>query len=169
MVFLELRKKGIHPYVSHVLVLAIFLVILALISSFLYDYYIETVKKSERSGAEVVGEKVGSEVLLLYSKYKHSGQFPSSSPNITLGKVTLNLPNQIAERDYRLELNPSNLSVQLLEFPRRTFTFSLYEIEANLSGTVKMPKQVELKYVREGNKSSYMDHIFLSSGKDEVK
>lgn len=168
--------KGISEFTSHILIIAVAIVILALVASSMHNYYRDMVLESQQAEARVLSEKLGDEILEMYSKYEKSEVEPEKGENTTLASSTIGTPEGIAGRNYEIYLNSSkshwinaellsvaNISVlrtkrptarivvKVTEFPEKTYNYLLYNIETNLTGFAKRPNKVELKYIRKND------------------
>lgn len=177
-------KKGISEFVSHVLAIAIAFVILALVASSMYNYYRSVVLESQEVEARALSERLGDKILKLYSKYEKSELRPDLGENLTLATSAVDTPGGIADRNYNLYLNSSmahwinaelisvaNISVirtrrptarvivKVVEFPKKTYQYFLYNIEINLTGSAKRPNKVDLNYIRKNEGGNITDLI----------
>lgn len=182
-----MSKKGVSDYVSHILAIAIALVILGLIASSMYDYYTDLVVESQRSEAETLSENIGDSILRLYSRYNGHGTVPEEGENITLATAEVDTPDRVAGRNYDIYLNSSraywidarlesasNISlidaerptakiiVEVTDFPEKRYEYGLYNIEVDMKGRVSRPDGVVLRYMRENVGGNVIDTIKMS-------
>lgn len=181
-----MSSKGISEFVSHILAIAIAFVILGIIASTMYNYYTSLVLESQSSEARSVSERIGDRVMEMYSKYDVKDVEPEPGKNLTLASATVDVPDGIAGRNYNIYLNSSkahwinaelhstaNISVidtrrptarilvEVTEFPERTYTYRLYNIEINATGKVRRPDKINLKYVRENKGGNITDRVIM--------
>lgn len=178
------RTKGISEYMSHVLAIAVAFVILGLVASSLYSYYKNVTLESQRSEARTLSERVGDEILKLYSKYEGSEVEPSEGQNVTLASSTIDTPEGIGGENYNLYLNTSKaywvdaglssssdlsvvqtkrpmakVVVEVTGFPGKTYAYNLYNIPINLTGSTSRPDKIKVTYIRENEGGNLTDTI----------
>ena len=176
-------KKGLSDYISHILAIAIAFIILGLVSSSMYDYYIEMTVESQRSEVEAMNEDIRNSIMNLYSEYRYKDIIPPENESEVLGEVEISLTPEIAGGRYRVELHSAEdewidftvksifettttevtrptarITTHVLDFPQRNYTSYLYNIEINLEGNVTSPDDLRLEYVRK-NEGEIKDYI----------
>lgn len=164
--------------------IAVAFVILSLFASSMYNYYTNIVSESQKAEARAVSERIGDKILTMYSRYEKSGIEPQPGENITLGTSTLDTPEGIGGRNYRIYLNSSgsywitadlesssNISItdtetnsariviKTIGFPEETYEYPLYNIDLNLTGSAERPNEVSLNYVRRKEGSNITDIV----------
>ncbi|MFP4116420.1 MAG: hypothetical protein ACLFQ8_01620 [Candidatus Aenigmatarchaeota archaeon] len=144
-----MSKKGVSDYFSHILALAITIVILSLVMSTFHDYYVDVAERSQQSEAMAVNREVGDAILNLYSTYRYRDF--DSEENETLGEKTVDLPRKIAGQGYNVRLNSTGqIVVETTGFPKRTYIRSLYGIDIRLEGKLEEPGTSTVEYVSGG-------------------
>lgn len=168
------NKKGISQFVSRVALVGVSFIILGLLSMSMYNFYLELTLDSIRSDSFALSERIGNDIHDMYSEYsERSGREPTSDNNVTLSKSSINVPDEVAGRNYNLYFNSSrdhwidaevfstpDISVvdtrrptariytEITDHPRETFVYNLYNIEIDIVGQVYDPETLELRYVR---------------------
>jgi hypothetical protein len=167
-----LERKGISQYVSHILAIAIAFVILGLVTTNFYDYYRDVVQESQGAEASSLSERIGDEIITMYTQYNGNEKEPPKGGSITFASSTLSAPEKIGGSNYRIYLNsskehwinadlttsgeistietkrPAAMIIVKTGFPERTYVHRLYNIEVDMNGSAQNPDKIELSYVR---------------------
>ncbi|MFP4634151.1 MAG: hypothetical protein ACLFM9_04270 [Candidatus Aenigmatarchaeota archaeon] len=168
-----LRGKGLSNYISHILAVAIAFLILSLIASSMYDYYVDLTMESQRSEAMALSEDLGNKIMDMYSQYGDVEIIPQQGETEVLTSTEVDVPDDVGGRNYNLRLNSSRkhwietdleataevevvdsrrptarVVVEVTEFPEGTYKYHMYNIETNMTGHVSNPRKVKLEYVR---------------------
>ncbi len=182
-----LTKKGLSDYISHILAIAIAFLILSLVASSMYDYYVNLTLESQRSEATAVSEDIAERMMDMYSEYRDKEIIPGPGEKEVLKSVELDVPDNIGGRNYDIRLNSSNqhwieaeivttseisivdsrrptarIVVEVTEFPEETYTYHLYNIETGLDGEARNPDRIRLEYIRKRENDKTMDTIEMS-------
>ncbi|MFB6088513.1 MAG: hypothetical protein ABEK36_01915 [Candidatus Aenigmatarchaeota archaeon] len=176
-------RKGLSSFVSHILALAISIIILSIVAANLFGYYRDTVEQSQRTQARIVSGEIAENIIRLYTNYKDSGTIPSEGESITLGKVKLSVPQKISGRSYiisfqdndeywisvdvegaesdHVERRFSRVKISTMGTNSISESYSLNNIEIDLEGRVRKTDEVVLKYIRTNISGKIKDRIVM--------
>lgn len=176
-------RKGLSVFISHVLAIAILFVVLIVVSSQLYNYYYSIKEQSQQSQALVLSQRVADNVLTLYTNYKESDFEPPEGENRILSVTYVNIPEKISGNNYILSLeqhgdfwieggmeNESSsedersytfVKVEIDGKPSATYTYPIYNVVANVIGSVRRTTKVKLSYIREKQSGELNDFIIM--------
>ena len=174
-------KKGLSIFMSHILAIAILFVILAVVSTQLFTYYMNIREETQKSQALSISQRVAEAVLGLYTNYRKSDYEPEEGGNRTLSEVYLNLPDKISGRDYTLSLeqhekfwvegsmenetsskNERPYTSVKIEVGSSVYTYPIYNIvSVNVSGSVKMADRIKISYIRKRENGETKDLITM--------
>jgi hypothetical protein len=96
--------KGISKFVDYSLIILFGFVVVTLFTVLIYGYYDNVLKTNIQVSLKQVAAQTSETILYLYDQAKESNSSPKNSSSITLSSVDLNYPNQIAGKNYELEL-----------------------------------------------------------------
>lgn len=176
-------QKGLSSFVSHVLALAISIIILSIVAANLFDYYRDTVEQSQRTQARLVSGMTGENIIRLYTSYRDSDTEPIEGESLVLGKVKLSVPEKISGRSYIISLRDNDdywidvqvensenedvyrkyaaVEITTMNTPSVEEVYSLNNIGIDLEGRVRKTDEVVLKYIRNNTDGTINDKIIM--------
>ncbi|MFB6075691.1 MAG: hypothetical protein ABEK17_00965 [Candidatus Aenigmatarchaeota archaeon] len=175
--------KGLSSFVSHVLALAISIIILSIVAANLFGYYGDTVEQSQRTQARLVSGEIGENIIRLYTNYIDSDTEPMEGETLVLGKIRLSVPEKISGRSYIISLrdndeywidvqieglkseniyrNYAAVKITTMNTPGVEETYNLNNIGINLEGRVRKTDEIVLKYIRNNTDGTLNDKIVM--------
>lgn len=176
-------RKGLSSFVSHILALAISIIILSIIASNLFGYYRDTVEQSQRTQTRIVGGEIGQNIIRLYTNYRGSEVKIGRGEDLVLGKIKLSIPQKISGRSYIIELQDNDeewieanvqngvakdterqyagIEVRTMASKPIVETYYLNNIGIELEGKVRKTDEILLKYIRENFNGTLEDKIVM--------
>ncbi len=145
---MNIRNKGISDYFSHILALAIAIIVLFLVASTFHEYHIGLSSVHEESEANLVLENIASVSLKLHSEY---GESESNGFNGTiLAKKKLDLPEKIGGNRYRVSFEDEGdayIFLDITSLRGETYNKTLYGLDIDLEGSFQSPGDALVEYV----------------------
>lgn len=176
-------EKGLSTYISHILALAVAMIILVVIATNLFEFYRSTARESQKTQARLISEKIGDNLLKLYTNYVNSDIRPEKGESLTLGRLELTIPEKISNRYYNITLinrdeywidvdviggeekeserKFSSVKIFTLKAPKIEEEYRLNNIEIDIEGSVKKTDRIALKYVRSNSGGRVKDKIVM--------
>lgn len=143
-------SKGSSDYFSHILALAIAIVILSIVAATFHDYYVEKSIQSEEAEAEAVMRKVQSKALGIYTEYR-TREMETASEGQMLAETVFDLPEDIGGKNYEVGLNSSGdgpyVFVDVQGLTGGAYNRSMYNVDVDLEGSVTNPGEAKLQYI----------------------
>lgn len=105
--------KGVAVLTEYVLTIALSVLVFISIVALAYTFYRQTLESEIRAELRQVALQTSDSIVKLYSAAKFSGASPSNGTSILLSELDLNLPQRVAQRNYKLSLQalPSAIPV----------------------------------------------------------
>lgn len=180
-------KKGISQLISYVFAILLAVIIVAAIAFLAYAFYGTIIKDEAKRELTQVANQVSSKITDTYSLAKASKASPANSTALILADVALNLPEEVAARNYKVtlvtpneilsfvtnaSLNGQNITftrasqtgkviAQTTEDPFVTVEFDLPNLEAELQGSTTNPRNATLRYYRYNPNGTIVDALVL--------
>lgn len=179
--------KGISPLVSYVLAVLLAIVVIAGTTLLAYNIYDTILKDQIRRDLTQVAAQTAQKVTDLYTFAKASKSSPPNSTAVLLADSELNLPGEVADRDYRLvlvsanqvstlvsniTLNDGNVTNQkspqtakiiagTTEDPFVEIEYDLPLIDIDVQGRTGEPTNATLRYYRYNPNGTVLDTVVL--------
>lgn len=179
--------KGISPLVSYVLAVLLAIVVIAGTTLLAYNIYDTILKDQIRRDLTQVAAQTAQKVTDLYTFAKASKSSPPNSTAVLLADSELNLPGEVADRDYRLvlvsanqvstlvsniTLNDGNVTNQkspqtakiiagTTEDPFVEIEYDLPLIDIDVQGRTGEPANATLRYYRYNPNGTVLDTVVL--------
>lgn len=144
-------SKGASDYFSHILALAIAIVVLSVVASTFHEYYVNKSIESQEAEAHGVMRSLETKVLGMYSEYR-SREMETVDEGEVVAQTTMDIPEEIGGRGYGISLNSAKdgpyINVSVDGFPEKAYRRSLYSIDVDVEGSVSGCREIRLNYIK---------------------
>lgn len=179
--------KGISPLVSYVFAILLAIVVIAGVTLLAYSLYNQILQDQIKRDLTQVAAQASSKITEIYSVSKASKSSPQNSSATLLGELQLNLPQQVADRNYKLTLLSASQVMTLLgnvtldgenvtaqstaptgkiiaettQDPLVEIEYNLPAIDIDIQGSEGNPANATLRYYRYNPNGTIIDTIVL--------
>ena len=129
--------KGVHPILSHSVLLIVGLVAMGMIISSLSSTFSNTESRLVRAEADYIAESARDRLLEIYNLANKS--------DYSKGNFQLNLPEKIGDKKYLLMLGQDTLTIRMPFDNENVEVIKTLNIDANISGETYLPASVSVE------------------------
>lgn len=179
--------KGVSPFVGYVLAILLAVIVITGVSALVYSFYRTIIEDEIKRELTQAAAQTSSKITEIYSLSKVSKASPENSSAILLAEAKLNLPTQVASKNYQITLLSANQVINLIstitvnsentsvvktpqtgrivakttEDPFLEIEYEIPSIDVDLQGRSDSPANATLRYYRYNPNGTIIDTILL--------